>query len=199
MVLDHVAQLAGLVEIAPTPLDADLLGHGDFHVGDVVLVPLGFKQAVGEAQGDQVLHRLLAQVMVDAIDAVLREHLRHRIVHRTRRGQVVADGLFQHHPAALGQAHRGQVGADAAIYRGWRGEVGDQLILRADLLEQRRVVLGLEKVHGQVAQTSQEPRHVGFRQLLGWHMQAQRLLDGTQVVARLARFTGQGENARGIV
>ncbi|MNZ61890.1 hypothetical protein D3C78_799930 [compost metagenome] len=84
MVLNHVAQLAGLVEIAPTAFDADLLGHGDFHVGDGVLVPLGFEQAVGEAQGDQVLHRLLAQVMVDAVNTAFREEPRHGVVHPAR-------------------------------------------------------------------------------------------------------------------
>jgi hypothetical protein len=73
VVLDHVAQLAGLVEVAPAAFDTDLFGHGDLHVGDGVLVPLGFEQAVGETQGDQVLHRLFAQVVVDAIDAVFRE------------------------------------------------------------------------------------------------------------------------------
>ncbi|MNP11859.1 hypothetical protein D3C76_1040680 [compost metagenome] len=80
MVLDHVAQLAGLVEIAPAAFDADLLGHGDFHVGDGVLVPLGFEQAVGKAQGNQVLHRLLAQVVVDTINAVFRKILGHGVV-----------------------------------------------------------------------------------------------------------------------
>ena len=111
----------------------------------------------------------------------------------------MADRLFQHYPRALGQPDGGQVGADAAIHRGGRGEVGDQLILRADMLEQRRVVLGLEKIHAQVAQTCEEARQVGFRQFLGWHVQAQRLFDGAQVVTRLARFAGQSEDARGIV
>ncbi len=84
VVLDHVAQLAGLVEVTPTAFDADLLGHGDFHVGDVVLVPLGFEQAVGETQGNQVLHRLFAQVVVDAVGAVFREKLRHGVVDLAR-------------------------------------------------------------------------------------------------------------------
>jgi len=84
VVLDHVPQLAGLVEIAPAAFDADLLGHGDFHVGDVMLVPLGFEQAVGETQGDQVLYRLFAQVVVDSVDAVFREELRHRVVDLAR-------------------------------------------------------------------------------------------------------------------
>ncbi len=199
MILDHVAQLPGLVEIAPAPFDPHLLGHGDFHVGDMVLVPLGLEQAVGEAQGDQVLHRLLAQVMVDAVDAVLGEHPGHRIVDRARGRQVVTDGLLQHHPRALGQADSRQVAADAAIDGGRRGEVGDQLILRADVFEQRRVVLGLEKIHAQVVQPRQETREIDVRQFLGRHMQAQRLLDGAQVAVRGPGLAGQRQDARAIV
>jgi hypothetical protein len=93
VVLDHVAQLAGLVEVAPAAFDADLLGHGDFHVGDVVLVPLGFEQAVGETQGDQVLDGLFAQVVVDAVGAVFREELRHGVVDLARGLQVRTDGF----------------------------------------------------------------------------------------------------------
>ncbi len=80
MVLNHVTQLAGLIEVAPTALDTDLLGHGDLYVRNMVLVPLGFEQAVGEAQGDEVLYRVLAQIVVDAINAVFREKLRDGII-----------------------------------------------------------------------------------------------------------------------
>jgi len=81
VVLNHVPQLACLIEVAPTAFDTDLLGHGDFHVGDVVLVPLGLEQAVGETQGDQVLDGLFAQVVVDTVGTVFREKLRHGVVH----------------------------------------------------------------------------------------------------------------------
>ena len=49
MVLNHVAQLSSLVEITPASFDADRFGHGDFYMGDMVLVPLRLEQAVGEA------------------------------------------------------------------------------------------------------------------------------------------------------
>ncbi len=61
MILHHVAQLASLIEISPAPFDADLLGHGDFHVRDMVLVPLGAEQRIGKTQGNQVLDGLLAR------------------------------------------------------------------------------------------------------------------------------------------
>ena len=50
---------------SPTPIG---LGHGDLHVVDRQVVPERLEQGVGEAQRDQVLHRLLAEVVVDAED-----------------------------------------------------------------------------------------------------------------------------------
>jgi len=104
-----------LGEVAPAALDADGFGDGDLHVGDVVLVPLRLEQAVGETQGDQVLHRVLAQVVIDAVGAVFREEARHCIVHLAGRFQVVTDGLLQHHAGAFGQPRLGQPGADRTV------------------------------------------------------------------------------------
>ncbi len=62
--------------VAPAALDPDLLGHRDLDVVDGDLVPQGLEQGVGEPQGQQVLHRLLAEVVVDAEDPVLGEDAR---------------------------------------------------------------------------------------------------------------------------
>ena len=74
VVLDQVAQRAGLVVVAGAGADADVLGGGDLHVVDVVAVPQRLEHAVGEAERHHVLHRLLAQVVVDAEDLGLLEH-----------------------------------------------------------------------------------------------------------------------------
>ena len=65
VVLDDVPGDADAVEVAGPAADADVLGHGDLHVVDVVVVPHRLEQLIGEAQRHQVLHRLLAQVVVD--------------------------------------------------------------------------------------------------------------------------------------
>ena len=70
---DHVAKGAGfLVEAAPH-LDRERLRHVDLDVVDVVAVPDRLEHAVGEAQRQQVLHRLAADVVVDAEDLLLLE------------------------------------------------------------------------------------------------------------------------------
>ena len=53
---------------------ANALGHGDLHVVDIVAVPQRLKDGVGKAEGQDILDRLLAQIVVDAVDLVLVEH-----------------------------------------------------------------------------------------------------------------------------
>ncbi len=98
MVLDHVAERAGLVVVAAPPLDADRLGHGDLDVIDHRAVPQGLEQAVGEPQDHQVLDGFLAEIMVDPEDLLLGEDPADRIVDGARRGEIMADRLFQHDP-----------------------------------------------------------------------------------------------------
>jgi hypothetical protein len=196
VVLDHVAQLAGLVEVAPAAFDADGFGNGDLHVGDVILVPLGFEQAVGETQGDQVLHRVLAQVMVDAIGAVFREEARHRVVHFAGRLQVVADGLFQHYAGALGQARLGQPGADRTVDRCRRGKEGDDAIRVAGLVRQRGKILGAAEIHAQVVQARHEALQHGFIEVAFADVAAQMFFDQRQMACRLAALASQREQAR---
>ena len=74
MVGHHVAQRAGGVVGLAALLDADRLGDGDLHVVDVVAVPQRLEEAVGEAEDQDVLHRLLAEIVIDAEDLLLARH-----------------------------------------------------------------------------------------------------------------------------
>ena len=78
VVLDDVAGGADAVVVAGAAADADVLGHGDLHVVDVVGVPDRLEHLVGEAQRQDVLDRLLAQVVVDPEHRVGREDRRRR-------------------------------------------------------------------------------------------------------------------------
>ena len=76
MVGHHIAQRAGRLVIAAALLHAQCLRHRDLYVVDVAAVPDGLEDAVGKAEHQNVLHRFLAQVMVDAVDLPLLKHLR---------------------------------------------------------------------------------------------------------------------------
>jgi len=48
VVLDHVAELARRVEVAPPPLDPDLLGDRDLDVVDRIVVPVRVKRELAK-------------------------------------------------------------------------------------------------------------------------------------------------------
>lgn len=126
MVLDHVAHLAGLVEVTPTPFDAHLFRHGDLYRIDGAVIPVGGEQRVGETQRQQVQHRLFAEIVVDTVNLGFVEILRHLIVDHAGRRQIGAQRFFHYHARRLmiqlGFAQPFANGAEGA----WRhGEVVD--------------------------------------------------------------------------
>ena len=158
MVLDDIAGGADAVVVAGPPAQSDVFGHGDLHVVDVVRVPDRIPQLVGEAQRQDVLHRLLAQVVVDPEYRLLREDRVDHVVEIACAFQVVAEWLldddpappvvlrtgqpglvqlFAHHRERLGRDRQveGVVAADAAL--------GVELLQRLGQPRERGVVVEL--------------------------------------------------------
>ncbi len=109
---DHVAERAGrLVERRPH-LEAERLRHVDLDVVDEVAVPDRLEQAVGEAERQDVLRRLLAEEVVDAEDLLLAEHLVQARVELARRLEVGAERLLHDDPRPLDQAGLGELAHD---------------------------------------------------------------------------------------
>ena len=65
MILHHVAHRARLFKISPAPFHANVLAHRHLHVLDRLAVPQLLKQRVGKPEHHDVLHRLLAQIVVN--------------------------------------------------------------------------------------------------------------------------------------
>ena len=76
---------------------------------DVVAVPDRLEHAVREAHREEVLHRLLAEVVVDPEDLRLVEDLVHARVELSRRGEVGAERLLHDHARALVQPQRSEL------------------------------------------------------------------------------------------
>ena len=99
MVLDDVAGCTHAVVVACAGADADVFGHGDLDVVNVVRVPERFKHLVGETHCQDVLHGFLAEVVVDAEHCVGREDCLHDGVQFACAFKVVTEGLFDDHAA----------------------------------------------------------------------------------------------------
>ena len=114
----HVAEGAGRLVEAGALAEPQRLRHVDLDVVDEVAVPDRLEQAVGEAERQDVLRRLLAEEVVDAEDLVLAEDLVQLGVQRHGAREVGAEGLLHDDAAAADepglrqQPHRRQ-------RRGW--------------------------------------------------------------------------------
>src|SRR5450631_1169832 len=108
VVLDDVADGARLLVEPSAPLDAEALRHRDLHALDVVPVPDRLEERVGKPEQQEVLHRLLAEVVIDPEDRRFVESGVQRPVERPRRRQIAAERLLDHQPGPLGGAAIGQ-------------------------------------------------------------------------------------------
>ena len=85
-----------LVEIAGAAAYALLFCHRDLHVIDVVAIPDGLHQAVGKAKHQQILHRFLTQIMIDAEDLLFFKVTVQMLIELSSRLQIGAKRLFHH-------------------------------------------------------------------------------------------------------
>jgi hypothetical protein len=91
VVLHHVSQRASLFVVAGTRANPFFLGDRNLHVIDVTLVHQRLEDAVREAKHQHVLNRFLTEVVIDAVNLLLVEHFRDRVVDDTRALEVAAD------------------------------------------------------------------------------------------------------------
>ena len=74
MVLHHISDDSKLIKVSATALGTKWLLEGDGDAGNAVSVPGGSKDHVAKPEADEVLHHLLAQVVVNPVQ-LLREKL----------------------------------------------------------------------------------------------------------------------------
>ena len=140
VVLDHVADGAGLVVIARAQADPILLGGRDLDRLDQVPVPHRFEQRVREPECEHVLDRVLGQVVVDAEDLPFLERRRQLGVQGPRRFQVMTQRLLDHDPSCRVASRRqpglGERPDDVAKSLGGCGQVEDHIPAARDQLLQ---------------------------------------------------------------
>ena len=101
MVGHHVTQSSGLVVVTAPLFHADRFGHRDLHMINVAAVPDRLENSVGEAERQDVLNSLFAQVMIDAIDLLLPGNVEELLVKRLRRFQIMPKRLLDDYPPPL--------------------------------------------------------------------------------------------------
>src|SRR4029077_4937686 len=127
-VLDDVAERARLVVIPAAKLHAYFLGGRDLHRVDEVRVPHRLEYGVRESEREDVLDRLLAEVVVDPEDRVLVEDALENLVELACGLRIPAERLLDAEPVeAVARRERGglQLLGDRLVRRRRRGAVVD--------------------------------------------------------------------------
>ncbi len=108
MVLDHVSDgPSPLVGGAPVG-HVEGLGHGDLHRCHVLGVPDRLEEAIGEAEIEQVLDRLLAEVVIDPEDPSLVENPVKGVVEPARSLQIPSERLLEDDPGPIRAVRRSE-------------------------------------------------------------------------------------------
>ena len=154
MVLHHVAQRADAVVIGHAALQTDGFPHGDLNMINRPGIPERLEHDIAKAQRQQVLHRFLAQIMIDAENLLFGEQGANPVVHLLRRRQILAYGLF-HRNARIGCDQTGvgkPLGRRGKQRRG-RGQIDRQATLQPsiDTLRQCRKLIRLGGIHRLIA------------------------------------------------
>src|ERR1700680_1892959 len=118
MILEDVPNGADFFVEATTSTDAELLRHRDLNAFNVIPVPHRFQERVREPKIQQILNRLFAEEMVDAIDRRLCKGLMKGPVECLRRGEVTAERLFDDHARMGGTSRPSESSRDGSEQAG---------------------------------------------------------------------------------
>src|SRR6202012_5268802 len=103
VILHNVANCAGGVVEGAAALNTEILGHGDLDALDVVAIPEGLHEGVCEAEHEEVVHRALAEVMVDTKYVYFVEGFVENLIQFASGFEVAAKGLFDDDAGAVGR------------------------------------------------------------------------------------------------
>ena len=135
----------------------------------MIAVPERLEDAVGEAQHQDVLHRFLAEKVIDAIDLVLGQHLEDLRVESLGRCKVVPERLFDDHPPPRSLRLSGEPRAAELLDHRAKEPVGDRQIeqhvgctvlpflLIGQQLPELAEGIGLGKVSAHIMHAADEP------------------------------------------
>ena len=146
--LDHVPERPGIVVVAAPPLHTNGLGGGDLDMLDVGPIEDRLEQDIGEPERHHVLHRLLAEVVVDPVDLILGKDGGHFLDERPGGIDVVTKRLLDDDPVparaviavdfpALGDPRIAEIPDDVGERVGRRGEIEEAIALRTTLCVDR--------------------------------------------------------------
>jgi hypothetical protein len=97
MILEDVPNGADFLVEAAASAYAERFGHRDLHAVDVLCVPDRLPKRIGEREVQEILYRLLAEEMIDAVDGRLGKRFVEGCVEGLRGREVRPEWFFHDH------------------------------------------------------------------------------------------------------
>src|SRR6185437_11263702 len=97
----HIAKRTRHIEVAAALFNTNGFRHCDLHVINVTAVPDRFKDAVAEAEYQDVLDRLFTEIMINEIDLILRKNFSDLTVQGFRGIKNISERLFKNDPPPM--------------------------------------------------------------------------------------------------
>ena len=98
MVLEHVPHDSRLFVILASVLDPDAFRSGDLHIVDMLAVADRLEDGIGKPEHQEVLNRLLPQIVIDAVDLMLGEGATNACIQGDCARQALAEGFLDDDP-----------------------------------------------------------------------------------------------------
>jgi hypothetical protein len=157
MVLHDVTHRSHRVVESTAILHPEVLGHGDLDGLDVLAVPDRLEEGVREAEVHDVLHRLLAEEVVDPEQTLLGKDRGQALVQLAGGVEIRAEGLLHDEPCAVArETCRCELLGHVPKHRGRRREVEGRRRPVLERLAQALVERPLLRVSTDVAHAGQE-------------------------------------------
>lgn len=172
VVLHHVPQGAGAVEVARPALQAQVLLPQDVDLLDVPTVPYRLQDPVGQAQRDQVMDGGQPEDVVYPEHRLFpgcARHLGEEPVECHGAVEVLAEGLLQCDPASVGEPGTSERGHHRRVQSGGQGQVGRPW--RPDAGQQAAEARGVRHLCGAVAKQADKVRAGRGRHIRGVALQ----------------------------
>src|SRR4029453_4624027 len=109
VILNHVADRAGLIVERPPALNSEVFRHGYLYALDLIPVPERLQNCILEPQENHVTHRSFPQVMIDAEDVLLVESTEQNPIELLCRNEVVTERFFNDDASTTGAACLGEL------------------------------------------------------------------------------------------
>src|SRR5438270_13772705 len=74
VIRNHVPQCPGIVKVSPALFHPDSFRVSDLNMIDIATVPDWLKNGIVESKDQDILYRLFAEIMVNAIDLAFGQH-----------------------------------------------------------------------------------------------------------------------------